>query len=405
MSNHPQMNDFIVIPGSEKAPGRRVYVRRSAGNTLREFARSGNYHKVSLVKMLMGLTAGHDHQDNVLQLENPAKRNPRHFFIVLPGCTAEIILHPNGHYYVDNLRAKAEASGAKNSTGLYRAVKVVDRWESSSNDRLTSNESVTTIAITDSSKSSDAAAAQGAKALSGSDYVRKSTFKDFNLHHTYGTQSITGFTRRKNILKPLSNKDIMDSSRRLANVMLQARTESQRIGDPEKRKQVAWVSTRGGSAVLTQALYRLKRQGITFHGHNHHVYFHEIGSDIDQAVKLALDVGFKMPAKPFSKRLWSLNSLAVGGGYGATEHRFKAQKDYTRAMATLEHADNTITAPMAYLGAACLVTGQLWAGSAAMAAAGVARKGYAGVKLADSVAEDVAGKQYEFIKRWLGVIK
>jgi hypothetical protein len=188
-------------------------------------------------------------------------------------------------------------------------------------------------------------------------------------------------------------------------MMLQARTESQRIADPEKRVPVAWVSARGGSAVLTQALYRLKRQGITFHGHNHHVYFHEIASDIDQAVKLALDVGFKMPSKPFSKRLWSLNSLAVGGGHGGTEHRVKAQKDYTRGMATLEHLDNTISAPMAYLGAACLVTGQLWAGSAAMAAAGVARKGHAGVKLADSVAEDVAGKQYESIKRWLGVIK
>ena len=109
-----------------------------------------------------------------------------------------------------------------------------------------------------------------------------------------------------------------------------------------------------------------------------------------------------MPSKPFTKPLWSFKSLAVGGGHSAINYRVRAEEDYTHAMAGLQHAANSVPPIMGILGAGCLVTGSTLAG---LTLVGAARKAYAGVKLADSIAKDVAGKKYDKIKRRAGLIK
>lgn len=94
------------------------------------------------------------------------------------------------------------------------------------------------------------------------------------------------------------------------------------------------------------------------------MYFDEIGSDTNKAVMLAPALGFKLPAKPFSKRFWHLKSLTVGGGYQAINHQVKADKDYTRAMTYFDHTAYVCVPAMEYLGGATLVAGQFMAGFA-----------------------------------------
>ncbi len=317
---------------------------------------------------------------------------------------AQIIHHTNGNYYVTNIGSASDVQRKEDSTGLYEAIKDGKDWETVFRDKLKPNpQGPTTIAITDASETSDDAAIAGGEALSDSDYIAKIRFNKFYLHHTYGTKSITGYIKRKTITQPLNNKEIRSSSALLANAMMQARGESQNMPEkPEDRREFAWVSSQGGSAVLTQALAILKQRGISFHGHNHHVFFHEIASNADQAVKLALDLGFKIPSKPFTKRLWSMTSLAVGGGHKAINHRVKAEEDYTRAMASLDHATNIVAPSMGIVGAATLLSGSTLTGIALIAAA---RKAYAAVALADDMAKDIAGQRYNDLKKKVGLKK
>lgn len=395
-------NNYIHIPGSKNGKGRGVLAHREITQVLVAFSRSGDYHKVMLIKLLQGLTAGHDHQDNILQSANLNARKPRQFTIQLPGCMAQVAHHPNGNYYVTHIDSAPDVHREEDSTGLYEAIKRNDGWQTVFRDKPKPNpHGPTTIAITDATKLSNNAAIPGGKALSDSDYVAKITFNKFYLHHTHGTESITGYIKRKTITQPLNNKEIRSSSALLANAMMQARGESQNMPEkPEDRRAFAWVSSQGGSAVLTQALALLKQRGISFHGHNHHVFFHEIGSNTDQAVKLALDLGFKLPAKPFTKRLWSMTSLAVGGGHKAINHRVRAEEDYTRAMAGLDHTANVVIPSMGIVGAATLLTGSTLTGIALITAA---RKAYAAVSLADNIATDVAGERYDKLKKKVGL--
>ncbi|GAB2197681.1 hypothetical protein [Sessilibacter sp. MAH4] len=400
------MKDYVHIPGSKNGIGRGVFAHKDIAKTLIEFNRSGNYHKITLVKLLQGLTAGHDHEDNILQAANPAARKLTQFAVNLPGCMAQVVRSANGNYYVTDIVAKPEQTKTLNETGLYKAKKNdKSEWGTFIEDKITPNPHGTTrIAVTDSTKQSDKAAINGAKALSESEYMEKSSFNQYYLHHTYGEGDITGYVRRRSITNPLSIKEIRDSSKLLAQAMMQARVESQRIAatKPKEMPQTAWISSRGGSAVLTQALHRLKQRGISFHDHNHHVFFHEIASDVDIAMKLALDLGFKMPSKPFTKRLWSFKSLAVGGGHGGTHYRTKAEQKYTQQMASLQHASNATLPAMGILGAATLISGSALTGIALIS---VARKAHAIVTTVDHIATEVAGNRYDKLKRKTGFIK
>ncbi|MFL0797195.1 MAG: hypothetical protein K6L73_06850 [Cellvibrionaceae bacterium] len=351
--------------------------------------------------MLQGLNAGHDHQDNILQNAIPSLQDPRRFVIELPGCAAVMELRPCGNYYLIKVGEVSLQEHARNSTGLYQAQKSPTAWDVANEERVDLAQG-RSLVIGDRHKSAKTTAKFGVKALEATNAFNRFQDTGFYLHHSYGEKSATGYIRRKSVINPLSIKEVRDSSRKLANTMLQVRAESQKVENPDNRKNFGWISESGGSAVLTQALYRLKRSGISFHGHNHHMYFHEIASNADLAVKLALDLGFKLPDKPFSKPLWKATSLAVGGGHSAINYRYKAEKDYLGGMVVRDHIVNASGPALGFLGAASLIGGKAIAGIALLTAA---RKVGAAVKLTDSVLTDAMPERYETVQRKLGLKK
>jgi hypothetical protein len=79
---------------------------------------------------------------------------------------------------------------------------------------------------------------------------------------------------------------------------------------------VAWVSERGGSGVLTQAMRILKERGVNFSALWHKAFFSNVQTNLGNAEWLACDIGISFDGKSHSKEMINVNQLFGSGLFG-----------------------------------------------------------------------------------------
>lgn len=295
-------------------------------NALEQKAKSGNHWARITVAGLQSLCAGRMHLNNVFikPATNIAYGNDE-FFLILPGCKATVEKQSNGQFRVlyievDNNYGELQKNfkkpglwSAEHKNGSWKASYIMSSHIKGKRDRV--------VAITDSvdfdpnQVLGQSISYVSSASISGGEFSLNK--HGFDMHHTPGT-SMLGGMRRVSITE--RNSTLNESALLLAKTMYNARN----IED------VRWISVRGGSGVLTQAMQVLADQGVTLK--NHAVQFCAPTTNVVKAVSLAKSLELSKDRNYHSqRRLLDLNQSIGGGllsGYIVPYQRLKNEKDY-----------------------------------------------------------------------------
>lgn len=266
--------DYPIIAG--ESAGRRVGINPALHNTykrLEQAALRGNHWARIAVKELHALTTGVSGKSNVYirPFGGPKTEfGEQAFYVFLPGLKATV--HPGRgvHYFVTDLVLDANYYEAtedvreRTRMGLYQATfdKEGKQWGVKYlEDGKVLPQEGRLVAIADSryARARDAANDTIPKAMKRpgvpTEDVRR---KGCDLHFTPGNKRLGGLTRY-NALKEDNSRA---SALHLAATMEQA----------QSAEGIKWVASRGGSAVLTQAMQILVDRGVTLKGHTASLY-------------------------------------------------------------------------------------------------------------------------------------
>lgn len=258
------MSKSMVIAG--KFGGRKVecvpaLVNRYKG--LLTAANSGNHWARLAVKELQSLTTGRAGKSNVFVRSTGAvntKVGNEEFYIFLPGIRATGEALPNGRYKIVNMVLDPGyfKAIANNKPGLYH-VKYSDGWQAKySGDGTITNKENRVVAICDTRyrHPDDAAKSAAAKVVHAPGALKKGRLFNsagFDMHYSPSGSPLGGL-RRYDAIK---SDEVHGSAKLLAEQMYAARNI----------EGVNWVSERGGSVVLTQAMELLVQQGVKLDKH------------------------------------------------------------------------------------------------------------------------------------------
>ena len=228
-------------------------------------ANSGNHWARLAVKELQALTTGRAGKPNVFVRSTGAvntKVGNEEFYIFLPGIRATGEALPGGGYKIVNMVLDPGYFKAteNNRPGLYRATySNSNQWETEySPDGAIINKENRVVAISDTRYGSpdEAAEAAAGKVVHAPGAPKKGRLFNsagFDMHYS-PVGSPLGGLRRYDANK---SSEVHGSAKLLAEQMYAARNV----------KGVNWVSERGGSVVLTQAMELLVQQGVKLDKH------------------------------------------------------------------------------------------------------------------------------------------
>ncbi|AFU98519.1 hypothetical protein [Simiduia agarivorans] len=391
-----------VIAGERS--GKPVYIPPQAKpiyDELYKLAKRNNYWAQVTVKGIQHLAAGRLHMNNIFVHPGGARRDGKEeFVVVLPGCkvTAEKLdgdgyklLHfaPDAHYF--------ELLSEDAKPGLYRAENGNAGWDSRPvKNGVIEKRDDYVVVVSDSgyerqSRALEMAAnsAKSTPFFSGKQIERIG----FDYHFTPGDKQIGGLRNLRKALRPLDMEELNGSALLLANSMASA----------SKQKGIVWVSERGGSAVLSQALKILSTQGIQLK--DHHLFMLEPKTSTKQAVESAMKLGMSLERDV--TKVGFLNVVGNSGQLGVIRSRYKNDDDYNLLMAGVDFVKQGLTIQ----GGLAAVATLLAAGGATMSApavpaiisfiAAVTGGTVGGVAAASTVTEQVAPRLHHKIKAHL----
>jgi len=330
MFNTKPTNQVRAIAGNHS--GNLVTCSPSAQpiyNVLEHKAKCGNHWARITVAGLQSLCAGRMHLNNVfIKPATNISYGHEEFFLILPGCKATVEKQSNGQFRVLHLEADmnygllqqhAKKPGlwcANNDDGKWRASYLKNGHIKGKQDRV--------VAITDRVDfEPDEVLGQSVSYLGGAS-ISGGGFNlnkyGFDMHHTPGTSMIGGMRNVSQANMAERDSSLHESALLLAKTMYNARD----IDD------VRWVSVKGGSGILTQAMQLLADQGVTLEGHA--VQFCAPTTNVAKAVSLAKSLELSKDRNYHSqRRLLDPNQFIGGGvlsGYIVPYQRLKNEKDY-----------------------------------------------------------------------------
>ena len=298
-------------------------------NALEQKAKSGNHWARITVAGLQSLCAGRMHLNNVfIKPATNISYGNEEFFLILPGCKATVEKRSNGQFRVlyievDTNYGKLQEEGHK--PGLWRANRVGKGWNASyiKNGHIKGKDN-RVVAITDSghSEPKDALDDSSSHIINAPISVGEiSLIKDgFDMHYTPGTGIIGGLVNARKAAMAERDPSLNESALILAKAMYSARNI----------ESVRWLSVRGGSGVLTQAMQILADQGITSKGH--YVQFSSPTTNLSKAVLLAQRLELsKLRNYHHNRKMADPHQLTGGGvlsNYVVPYHRLKHDEDY-----------------------------------------------------------------------------
>ncbi|MFA7554495.1 MAG: hypothetical protein WCY88_09625 [Spongiibacteraceae bacterium] len=165
----------------------------------------------------------------------------------------------------------------------------------------------------------------------------------------------------------------------------------------KKISGVAWISERGGSGVLTQAMQILKERNVNFKASDHHVFFSQPTTNLVKAETLARDVGLSFSRSTHKTNKLNPNELIgglnVAGDFVGIYQRFRADEDYSAVNMGVDMAKSTGGSWQAIT----TVSASSAAVTAAMGLGGTA----VALPAAIAVASAMAGTGHALFKAWL----
>lgn len=380
--------------------GKRVYITPQAKpiyDQLYKLAKHNNYWAQVTVKGIQQLAAGRLHMNNIFVHPGCARRDGKEeFVVVLPGCkvTAEKLdgdgyklLHfsPDANYF--NLVSE------DTRPGLYRAEYKNTRWQSSHvNDGTVKNRDDYVVVVSNCGyeQTKDVLEVAAPSAANTPFFSGKQVERiGFDYHYTPGDKRIGGLRNLKKALRPLGMEDLNGSALLLAKSMASA----------SKQKGIVWVSERGGSAILSQALKILSTQGVKLK--DHHLFMLEPTTSTRDAIESAIKM--EMTLERNVAKVGFLNAVGNSGQLGVIKARLK-DDNYTHLMAGIDFVKQGLTIQ----GGLAAVATLLVAGGASVSApavpailsfiAAVAGGTVGGVAAASTVTEQIAPKLHNRIK-------
>jgi len=298
-------------------------------NALEHKAKCGNHWARITVAGLQSLCAGRMHLNNVfIKPASNISYGHDEFFLILPGCKATVEKQSNGQFRVlfievDTDYGELQKDGKK--PGLWCAKKTDSGWGASyvKNGHIKGKEH-RVVAITDSGQPeiNDVLEASASHVINApiSDSEIRLNNDGFDMHHTPGDGIIGGMVNARKAGMAERDPSLNESALILAKTMYSAR----------EIKNVRWISVRGGSGVLTQAMQILADQGVTLK--KHYVQFSSPTTNLSKAVLLAQRLELlKMRNYHHNRNLADPHQL-VGGGllsnYNVPYQRLRHEKNY-----------------------------------------------------------------------------
>jgi hypothetical protein len=283
-------------------------------------AEGGNHWAELCVRQLGSLSSGH-FKKNVFIQANGRLEEFGEYTVILPGCKASFRKNSEGIFHVYALEADlnfAELQSDAKKPGLFNVTKKNKDWVPEFvPDGKVKERKVNVIVVSDQRQrmndsiklALDAAEDSKQRPLDMESY-------GFDLHFTPGKKSIGGFRSLAQASKAETDENLHESAILLAKTMLSARTI----------KGITWVSERGGSGVLTQAMRILKEGGASFDGAGHRAFFSHVQTNLGNAEQLARHLGFAFESKTHSKDWYNLSEQLGSGLFGGFVNPIKRRR-------------------------------------------------------------------------------
>ena len=274
-------------------------------------AKAGNHWARICVNELESLCSGHVRK-NVYVQGNGLQEEFGEYSVILPGCRASFRKNSSGAFYIYALEVDGnftELQQDEEKPGLYNVKKDGKEWKTElviqGNIKERKNNLVT---ISDQIDRVDFAAILAPQAMTESGRASTGFLESngFDLHFTPGKKRIGGLANLKQAYNAETNSSLHESAILLAGTMESARNI----------KDVTWVSERGGSGVLTQAMRILKERGVNFSASGHKAFFSNLQTNLGNAEGLARDIGIAFDGKSHSKEMINVNQLLGSGLFG-----------------------------------------------------------------------------------------
>lgn len=263
----------------------------TAYNQLAQLARSGNHWARISINGIQSLSAGRLHQNNVFVRKDAPLANGRgRFFMILPGIRATFEDLDNGTLMLVGLQVDGNYQDLQKTNkrpALYRVEDDARSVTHKSECTITPKE-CRPVVICDTTTEIPMKVAQSVATFIKEHSVPTAhhvAANGFDLHYTPGTKGITGLKSVRSMLASNDN-NIAESATMLANAMYQARDIN----------GVIWMSSFGGSALLTQALQILLNENKA-KPKNHSIYLHHPTSNSNLAFQLAKSLGMSHSQK------------------------------------------------------------------------------------------------------------
>lgn len=330
MFNTKPTNHMHAIAG--KHSGNLVTCSPSAQpiyDLLEHKAKCGNHWARITVSGLQSLCAGRMHLNNVfIKPATNIAYGHDEFFLVLPGCKATVEKQSNGQFRVLHIEVDASYGALQKEgkkPGLWHVKKSDSGWRASYvKNGYIKGKDHRVIAITDSGHSDiDSVLEESVPhvinaPVSDSEITLNNT--GFDMHHTPGDGIIGGMLNARQAAMAERDPNLHESAVILAKTMFSAR----------EIKNVRWLSVRGGSGVLTQAMQILVDQGVTLN--KHYVQFSAPTTSLNKAVFLAQRLELSKLRNYHHNRKLLDPHQALGGGllsnYMVPYQRLRHENDY-----------------------------------------------------------------------------
>lgn len=294
-------NSRLTIPKATlttlagNAAGKRVLCRNAevlnTYNKVAELARSGNHWARISINGIQGLSSSRLGKTNVFVKQTNTLDNGRgEFYMILPGIRATFEDLADGTIELVKLEYDWNYADLQKSHEKPALYKVSDNGESVvlKPDCLITPKEGRPVVVCDTTRERPESVALHIKELvneHSSPTKLHVKAHGFDLHYTPGEKGITGLRAVKSLLE-LDDVRLAESATMLANAMHQARSTN----------GIIWMSSFGGSAILTKAMETLSKHG-NVNLERHAIYLHHPTSNSKKIYELAKNLNISISEK------------------------------------------------------------------------------------------------------------
>ena len=328
-----------------KHGGKKVQATQEAANiftALESIANKGNHWAVLAVKEIKALTSGRINSNHTY-VSVSHHNGEDEFFLVLPGCTIQAFRRSDDSYFINSIDSSLdfhEQQKEYSNPGLFfvEADKRQNSWKIKprKKDNIKGKGKEIPVGISDRYKTIQNAASVVNAHIQASPYQDK-RIDGYNLFYTPGKKTIGGLFNLKESFAPDKAKSLSESAQLLAESMIAAK---------KKEKSVVWISQKGGSGILTQAMSIVKKKGVKL-GKDQKVFLshpttrHIKAYELSQELEMGTDREFSSH-NPINMNEF-IGGLNVAGELNLIHERQKHEKGYGWKKSTWDTGKTALT--------------------------------------------------------------